>query len=72
MLSFLNSTFPQSHNLLYRRTQTYKLIVMPHHCRAPIKTAMSVRLYERNMRTAEQVIMTILEKYVKQRSNILI
>jgi hypothetical protein len=72
MLSFLNSTFPQSYNLLYRRTQTYKLIVMPRHCRAPIKTAVSVRLYESNMRTAEQVIMKILETYVKNLSNILI
>jgi hypothetical protein len=40
---------------------------------APVKTAMSVRLYEcNNMRTAEQVIMKISIKFVKHRSNILI
>jgi hypothetical protein len=51
MLSFLNSTFPQSHDLLHERTQTYKLMVMPIlgaalTGRVSVKTAVTIRLHE--------------------------
>lgn len=51
ILSFLNSTFPQSHDLLHERTQTSKLMVMPilgaaFTGRVSVKTAVKIRLYE--------------------------
>ena len=51
MLSFLNSTFPQSHDLLHARTQTYKLMVMSIlgaalTGRVSVETAVKIPLYE--------------------------